>query len=178
MQLGQNSQTQPTETSAQIRQIAQAQRPQKRKCLHTTYFGHTAIADSTSRQPVQTPSGKRYVNVMVDVHSKWTWTTLLRSLTQTLEKCTSHVIKQLSPLTKIFRADLGTEFTNSQTKQFLEKLDIRIHFACSDEHQPPKWSCCLNAPYAFFTHVHHDLVTSGGVLVGAQAGLAKDPSLA
>ena len=97
-------------------------------------FGHTVVADSTSRQPIQTPSGKRYANVMIDVHSKWTWVTLLRSLKETLDKCTGHVLKQLQPLTKIFRADMGSEFTNSRTKQLLDKMGIRIHFACSDEH--------------------------------------------
>lgn len=71
---------------------------------------------------------------MVDVNSKWTWTTLLRSLKDTLDKCTGHILKQLTPLAKIFRADMGSEFTNSRTKQVLDKLGIRIHFACSDEH--------------------------------------------
>ena len=97
-------------------------------------FGHTVVADSTSRQPIQTPSGKRYANIMVDVSSRWTWTTLLRSLKETLHKCTSHTLKQLAPLTKIFQCDLGSEFNNSNTRQLLENLGIRLHFSYADDH--------------------------------------------
>ena len=32
------------------------------------HFGHTIVADSTGKQNTQTPSGKRYANVMVDVN--------------------------------------------------------------------------------------------------------------
>ena len=119
----------PKTVKSRKRRRVRKQKREKAPC-----FGHTVVADSSSKQPIQTPSGKRYVNVMVDVHSKWTWATLLRSLKQTLDKCTGHVLKQLHPLTKIFRADLGSEFTNSQTKALLDKMGIRIHFACSDEH--------------------------------------------
>ena len=61
------------------------QKPRKPKTPKAPSFGHTIVADSTSRQPTQTPSGKRYANVMTDVYSRWTWTTLLRSLKETLE---------------------------------------------------------------------------------------------
>ena len=117
-----------------VRKRNRKQRKSKRDVPKAPHFGHTVVSDSTSRQPIQTPSGKRYANITVDVHSRWTWTTLLRSLKETLAKCTSHTLKQLAPFTKIFRSDLGTEFDNSKTRQLLEQMGIKLQFSCADEH--------------------------------------------
>lgn len=71
---------------------------------------------------------------MVDVHTRWTWVTLLRSLKHTFTKCTKKLLKHLSPLTKIFRSDLGSEFDNTWTKEFLSKLGIIPNYACAGDH--------------------------------------------
>ena len=110
-------------------------RPQpKHKKPKAPSFGHTVVADSSSKQVTRSRSGKRYANVMVDVYSRWSWATLLYSLKSTLDKCTSKILNELSPLTKIFRADLGSEFTNSKTKSYLQKHGIRLHFAAAGDH--------------------------------------------
>ena len=61
------------------------------------HVGHTVVADSSGKRATQTMRGKKYVNVMVNVKSKWVWATLLRTLKNTLSRCTSKVLKQLIP---------------------------------------------------------------------------------
>ncbi|CAL2246732.1 unnamed protein product [Prunus armeniaca] len=86
--------------------------------------------------PIQTVSlgGKKYILVMVDDFSRFTWVSFLREKSETFqrfksvchllqkEKMTSHL-----PLVRI-RTDHGSEFENSQFLKFCEEMGIKHEF--------------------------------------------------
>ncbi|CAL8138375.1 unnamed protein product [Prunus armeniaca] len=87
--------------------------------------------------PIQTVSlgGKKYILVMVDDFSRFTWVSFLREKSETFqrfksvchllqkEKMTSHL-----PLVRI-RTDHGSEFENSQFLKFCEEMGIKHEFS-------------------------------------------------
>ncbi|CAL8988995.1 unnamed protein product [Prunus brigantina] len=87
--------------------------------------------------PIQTMSlgGKKYILVMVDDFSRFTWVSFLREKSETFqrfrsvchllqkEKMTSHL-----PLVRI-RTDHGSEFENSQFLKFCEEMGIKHEFS-------------------------------------------------
>ena len=101
-------------------------------------FGHTVCSDSTGKQANRTPGRKRYGNVMVDVHSRWTWLTLLKTLKNTFSKCTYKLLKRLAPATKIFRSDLGSEFNNGKTWQLRYERTRHQTRICLCRKAPPE----------------------------------------
>ena len=76
---------------------------------------------------VQSINGKKYILVIVDDYSRFTWVKFLRTKDETPEVIIK-LIKQLQVLlnktVRIVRLDNGTEFVNKQLTQFYESMGI------------------------------------------------------
>ena len=88
---------------------------------------HTLHMDLCGPMRVQNIFGKRYVLVVVDDYSRFTWVKFLRSKDETPEIIIK-LIKQLqvglNKIVRFIRTDNGTEFVNQQLTQFYEDLGI------------------------------------------------------
>ena len=76
---------------------------------------------------VQSIFGKRYVLVIVDDYSRFTWVKFLRSKDETPEiiiKMIKQLQVSLNKTVKFVRTDNSTEFVNHQLTQFYENLGI------------------------------------------------------
>ncbi|CAL8084935.1 unnamed protein product [Prunus armeniaca] len=87
--------------------------------------------------PIQTVSlgGKKYILVMVDDFSKFTWILFLREKSETFQRFKSvcHLLqkeKMTSHLSLVrIRTDHGSEFENSQFLKFCEEMGIKHEFS-------------------------------------------------
>ena len=88
---------------------------------------HTLHMDLCGPMRVQTISRKKYVLVVVDDYSRFTWVKFLRSKDETPE-IIMKLIKQLqvsrNKIVRFVRIDNGTEFVNHQLTHFYEDLGI------------------------------------------------------
>jgi hypothetical protein len=88
---------------------------------------HTLHMDLCGPMRVQNIFGKRYVLVIVDDYSRFTWVKFLRSKDETPEIIIK-LIKQLqvglNKTVRFVRTDNGTEFVNQQLTQFYEDIGI------------------------------------------------------
>ena len=76
---------------------------------------------------VQTINGKRYILVIVDDYSRWTWVYFLRSKDQAPQMIITFLTKiqvQLRNTVRQFRTDKGTEFLNQTLRNLYEKVGI------------------------------------------------------
>ena len=76
---------------------------------------------------VQTINGKRYILVIVDDFSKWTWVYFLRTKDQAPSMIVTFLTKiqvQLRNTVRIVRSDNGTEFKNQTLRDYFEKVGI------------------------------------------------------
>lgn len=76
---------------------------------------------------MQSFNGKRYIRVIVDDYSRFTWVKFLRSKDETPEiiiKIIKQLQVRLNKTIRIIRTDNGTEFVNQQLTQFYESNDI------------------------------------------------------
>ena len=88
---------------------------------------HTLHMDLCGPMRVHSFNGKRYILVIVDDYSRFTWVKFLRSKDETPENIIK-IIKQLqvrlNKIVRIIRTDNGTEFVNQQLTQFYESIGI------------------------------------------------------
>ena len=88
---------------------------------------NTLHMDLCGPMRVQSINGKKYVLVIVDDYSRFTWVKFLRTKDETPEVIIKF-IKQLQVLlnktVRIIRTDNGTEFVNQQLTQFYESMGI------------------------------------------------------
>jgi hypothetical protein len=76
---------------------------------------------------VQSFNGKRYILVIVDGYSRFTWVKFLRSKDETPDiiiKIIKQLEVRLNKTVRIIRTDNGTEFVNQQLTQFYESIGI------------------------------------------------------
>ena len=76
---------------------------------------------------VQTINGKRYILVIVDDYSRWTWVYFLRSKDQAPEMIITFLKKiqvQLRNTVRKVRTDNETEFKNQTLRKYLEEVGI------------------------------------------------------
>jgi transposase InsO family protein len=76
---------------------------------------------------VQSFNEKRYILVIVDDYSRFTWVKFLRSKDETPEiiiKIIKQLQVRLNKTVRITRTDNGTEFVNQQLTQFYESIGI------------------------------------------------------
>ena len=85
----------------------------------------TLHMDLCGPMKVQSINGKKYVLVIVDDYSRFTWVKFLRTKDETPEVIIKF-IKQLhvvlNKTVRIIRTDNGTEFVNKQLTQFYESM--------------------------------------------------------
>ena len=88
---------------------------------------NTLHMDLCGPMRVQSINGKKYVLVIVDDYSRFTWVKFLRTKDETPEVIIKF-IKQLQVLlnktVRIIRTDNGTEFVNQQLNKFYESMGI------------------------------------------------------
>lgn len=88
---------------------------------------HTLHMDLCGPMRVQSFNGKRYILVIVDNYSRFTWVKFLRSKDETPEiiiKLIKQLRVTLNKTVRIIRTYNGTEFVNKQLTQFYESVGI------------------------------------------------------
>ena len=91
---------------------------------------------------VQSRNGKKYIQVIVDDYSRYTWTRFLRSKVETPEELLQFfkiIQTKLNQVIAGIRSDQGTEFENSIIDQFCIENGISHYFFCS-KNSSTKWS--------------------------------------
>ena len=81
---------------------------------------------------VQSRNGKKYIMVIVDYYSKYTWTRFLRSKVETTEELVvffKMIQTKLNQVIVGIRSDHGTEFENSKLDQFCMENGISHSFS-------------------------------------------------
>jgi len=83
---------------------------------------------------IESLGGKKYIMVIVDDFSRYTWVEFLREKSEACEKLET-LCKRLQnekgvPIVKI-RSDNGKEFKNARFKSFCEKNGIKREFSAS-----------------------------------------------
>lgn len=88
---------------------------------------HTLHMDLCGPMRVQSFNGKRYILVVVDDYSRFTWVKILRSKDETPDiiiKIIKQLQVRLNKIVRIIRTNNGTEFVNQQLTQFYESIGI------------------------------------------------------
>ena len=88
---------------------------------------HTLHMDLCGPMRIQTINGKKYVLVIVDDYSRFTWVKFLRTKNETPEviiKLIKQLQVRLDKTVRIIRTDNGTEFVNQQLRNFYESIGI------------------------------------------------------
>nr|GEX57300.1 putative ribonuclease H-like domain-containing protein [Tanacetum cinerariifolium] len=88
---------------------------------------HTLNMDLYVPMRVQSINGKKYILVIVDDYSRFTWVKFLRSKDETTELVTKFLTQiqvGLNKTVRFIRTDNGTEFFNIVLTEFYEKVDI------------------------------------------------------
>ncbi|GJZ66946.1 retrovirus-related pol polyprotein from transposon TNT 1-94 [Tanacetum coccineum] len=91
-------------------------------------YGDYVIGESViSRMQVQTIDGKKYILVIVDDYSRFTWVKFLRSKDETPEvviKFRKQIQVGLNKTVRSIRTDNGTEFVNKDLTDYYERVGI------------------------------------------------------
>jgi hypothetical protein len=93
----------------------------------TNHVLHLLHKDLCGPMRVQSINGKRYILVIVDDYSRWTWVYFLRSKDQAPQMIITFLTKiqvQLCNIVRIVRTDNGTEFKNQTLRSYFEKVGI------------------------------------------------------
>ena len=88
---------------------------------------HTLHMDLCGPMRVQSINGKKYVLVVVDDYSQFTWVKFLRTRDETLEviiKLIKQLQVRLNKIVRIICTNNGAEFVNKQLIQFYESIGI------------------------------------------------------
>ena len=87
---------------------------------------------------VQSINGKKYMLVMVDAYSKYTWVEFMRTKAEALELIIKF-IKKIQVLIQIpiqkLRSANGTEFNNETLQNFLDSVGISHNFSAARTRQ-------------------------------------------
>nr|GEV98496.1 retrotransposon protein Ty1-copia subclass [Tanacetum cinerariifolium] len=86
---------------------------------------------------VQSINGKRYVLVVVDDYSRYTWVFFLHSKDEASEVIISFIKKtqvNLQLQVQCIRSDNGTEFKNKTLAKFFDELVLLINFLLQERH--------------------------------------------
>ncbi|GKC94614.1 retrovirus-related pol polyprotein from transposon TNT 1-94, partial [Tanacetum coccineum] len=83
--------------------------------------------DLCGRMRVASINGKRYILVIVDDYSRFTWVRILKTKDEALEaiiKCIKNIQVRLNATVRNVRTDNGTEFVNQTLREFYENVGI------------------------------------------------------
>ena len=99
-------------------------------------FGYRLCADCSGPFRTQSIAGNKYLLVVVDEYSSWTWALPVASLTEVhenLRRIIEVALHQRDDTTvKVFRSDGGSEFTNKTVTALLDKHGIVREQTCPD----------------------------------------------
>ncbi|GJT31519.1 retrovirus-related pol polyprotein from transposon TNT 1-94 [Tanacetum coccineum] len=76
---------------------------------------------------VESINGKKYILVIVDDYSRFTWVKFLRSKDEAPDaiiKCIKNILVRLNATVRNFRTDNGTKFVNQTIREFYENVGI------------------------------------------------------
>ncbi|GJU26975.1 retrovirus-related pol polyprotein from transposon TNT 1-94 [Tanacetum coccineum] len=76
---------------------------------------------------VESINGKKYILVIVDDYSRFTWVKFLRSMDEPIDaiiKCIKNIQVRLNVTVRNVRTDNGTEFVNQTLRKFYENVEI------------------------------------------------------
>ncbi|GKF68976.1 retrovirus-related pol polyprotein from transposon TNT 1-94, partial [Tanacetum coccineum] len=91
---------------------------------HLSYLNFDAL-NKLAR--VASINGKRYILVIVDDYSRFTWVRFLRSkdeATEAIIKCIKNIQVRLNATVRNVQTDNGTEFVNQTLREFSENVGI------------------------------------------------------
>ncbi|GJV90938.1 retrovirus-related pol polyprotein from transposon TNT 1-94 [Tanacetum coccineum] len=83
--------------------------------------------DLCSLMRVESINGKKYILVIVDDYSQFTWVKFLRSKDEAPDaiiKCIKNIQVRLNAIVRNVRTDNGTEFVNQTLREFYENVGI------------------------------------------------------
>ncbi|GJU81781.1 retrovirus-related pol polyprotein from transposon TNT 1-94 [Tanacetum coccineum] len=83
--------------------------------------------DLCSLMRVESINGKRYILVIVDDYSRFTWVKFFRSKDEALDaiiKCIKNIQVHLNAIVRNVRTDNGTKFVNQTLREFYENVGI------------------------------------------------------
>ena len=99
-------------------------------------FGYRLCADCSGPFRTQSIAGNKYLLVVVDEYSSWTWALPVASLTEVpdnLRRIIEVALHQRDDtVVKVFRSDGGSEFTNKTVSALLDKHGIVREQTCPD----------------------------------------------
>ena len=87
-----------------------------------TGFGSHLHTDNTARQPVETRSGKRIVNVIVCKFSNWLFSKALRTIKESVNALRYVTTQELHGKTEVIRSDQGGEYLNYGLGDLLKEI--------------------------------------------------------
>nr|GEU33639.1 integrase, catalytic region, zinc finger, CCHC-type, peptidase aspartic, catalytic [Tanacetum cinerariifolium] len=102
---------------------------------------HTLHMDLCGPMRVQTINGKRYILVIVDDFSRFTWVKFLRSKDETPEviiKFLTQIQRGLIKTVRYIRTDNGTEFVNKTLNDYYELVEILFQPMFDEYLEPPR----------------------------------------
>ena len=94
----------------------------KKSTKPTEAFGTHIDTDNTARQPVQTKSGKKVVNVILCRHTNWLFSAALSSIKESVDRLRYVIKRELNSVTKVVRSDQGGEFLNYALDELLDEV--------------------------------------------------------
>ncbi|GJZ69924.1 retrovirus-related pol polyprotein from transposon TNT 1-94, partial [Tanacetum coccineum] len=115
---------------------------------------------------VESINGKKYILVIVDDYSRFTWVRFLRSKNEALEaiiKCIKNIQVRLNAIVRNVRTDNGTEIGNQTLREFYENVGISyetsVCFHSSTERccQKAKPNSCRSCSYNLMQDKKPDL---------------------
>ncbi|GJS63777.1 retrovirus-related pol polyprotein from transposon TNT 1-94 [Tanacetum coccineum] len=114
---------------------------------------------------VESINGKKYILVIVDDYSRFTWVRFLRSKDEAPDaiiKCIKNIQVRLNATVRNVRTDNGTEFVNQTLSDFYENFSISHQTSVARTPQQNgvverrKW-CCSHSSLCFLTNDSEDL---------------------
>nr|GEZ63918.1 retrovirus-related Pol polyprotein from transposon TNT 1-94 [Tanacetum cinerariifolium] len=118
---------------------------------------NTLHMDLCGPMRVQTFNGKKYILVIVDDYSRFTWVKLLRSKDETPEvviKCITQIQVSLNKTVRYVRTDNGTKFVNHTMTEYYEQA---VATACYTKNRSLIYTRHHKTPYELVHNKKHDL---------------------
>nr|GFB42231.1 hypothetical protein [Tanacetum cinerariifolium] len=120
---------------------------------------NTLYMDLCGPMRVQTMNGKKYILVIVDDYSRFTWVKFLRSKDETPEvviKFITQIQVGLNKTVRYVRTDNGTEFVNHTMTEYYERIEA-VATACYTQNRSLIYTCHHKTPYELVHNKKPDL---------------------
>ncbi|GJS00185.1 retrovirus-related pol polyprotein from transposon TNT 1-94 [Tanacetum coccineum] len=108
---------------------------------------------------VKSINGKKYILVIIDDYSRFTWVKFLRSNDESPEviiKCLKQIQVRLNAIVRNVRIDNGTEFVNQTLREYYENAEA-VNIACYTQNRSLIRLCYNKTPYELMHNKKLDL---------------------